>query len=69
MESSNSSHGPVGLRPFFVPKRTEPAFQPTVAPPAFVLALAERVFAAHEVLARRAERREVIVSETYYPLE
>jgi hypothetical protein len=57
---------PVG-RPAFVrtfqPKRVEPDFQPTVASPKFVLALADRIFAAHEVLANRAERREVVISE------
>lgn len=41
----------------FQPKRVEPEFHPQVAPPAFVLALADRILAAHEVLARRAERR------------
>lgn len=38
-------------------------FSPQVAPPEFVLALANRIYAAHEVLGRRAERREVVISE------
>lgn len=43
-----------------------PDFQPTVAPPAFVLALADRILRAHDVLAHLAERREVVLSEVDY---
>ena len=35
----------------------------------FALRLAERILAAHDVLARLAERRAVVITETDYPLE
>lgn len=47
----------------FRPKRAEPDFHPQVAPPAFVLALADRILAAHEVIGRQAEKREWAVTE------
>lgn len=56
----------------FIAKRVEPDFHPKVAPPSFVLALAERIFAAHEVLANRAERpvaKPWTVTEVDYPTE
>lgn len=53
----------------FQPKRVEPDFHPQVAPPAFVLALAERIYAAHEVIARRAERRVWDGTEHDTPME
>lgn len=34
-----------------------------------VLRLAERIFAAHEVIGRKAERREWVLTERDYPLE
>lgn len=53
----------------FQSKRVEPDFHPKVAPPEFILALAERIFAAHEIIGRRAERRIVTITETDYALE
>lgn len=50
----------------FVPNRVEADFQPQVASPRFVLALADRILAAHEVLAHRAERRQWVLTETDY---
>lgn len=35
----------------------------------FALAAADRIYAAHEVLGRLAERRVVVLSEADYPLE
>lgn len=35
----------------------------------WMLALAERIFAAHEIIGRRAERRIVVITETDYALE
>lgn len=51
----------------FQPHRVEPEFQPKVAPPEFVLALANRVADQSELLSRRAERP--VVTEIDYPLE
>jgi hypothetical protein len=53
----------------FLPHTDEPEFHPQVAPPEFVLALAERIYAAHEVLGKRAEKREWTLTECDYPLE
>lgn len=33
---------------------------------AFILALAERIFLAHEIIGRRAERRTVVLTEVDY---
>lgn len=35
----------------------------------FALALADRVFRQHELLRKRAEGRQVVITETDYPLE
>ncbi len=35
----------------------------------FILRLSDRIFRAHEVLALRAERRKVVITELNYPCE
>lgn len=45
---------------------TDEAQNGAVDLPAFVLALADRIYRAHEILARRAERAEVVITETDY---
>jgi hypothetical protein len=47
-----------GCPMFFQPKRVEPDFQPTVASPEFVLALANRIADQSELLSRRADKIE-----------
>lgn len=47
----------------FEPKRGEPEFQPLVAPPEFVRALADRILACHEILAHKAEKRQPVLTE------
>jgi hypothetical protein len=55
----------------FGAKAPAPEFAREPADPAFVLALADRILAAHDVLARLAEKRaeKVVITEVDYPLE